>query len=66
MTQELPERKRRCVDCGLWFVISPGEQRFFNSHRLHFPKRCQRCREAKREAEETWKRQASESRSETK
>ncbi|MFC2022747.1 zinc-ribbon domain containing protein [Chloroflexota bacterium] len=33
-----------CIDCGLNFVFSSGEQRYFISKGLSQPKRCSQCR----------------------
>lgn len=40
----------RCVDCGLSFAMSPGEQRYFDERDLDLPRRCQPCRQARRTA----------------
>lgn len=42
------EDKILCVDCGSKFVFTDGERRFFDGKGLAYPKRCKKCREAKR------------------
>jgi CxxC-x17-CxxC domain-containing protein len=43
------DRNVLCVDCGLMFVFSAGEQRFFREKGfLNLPKHCKSCK-AKRE-----------------
>ena len=41
----------RCADCGNNFVLTAGEQAFFNSKRppLSEPKRCKACRDYRRQ-----------------
>ncbi len=34
-----------CCDCGVNFLFTTGEQRFYASHQLHTPKRCKACRQ---------------------
>ncbi len=40
---------KKCVDCNNEFVISFGEQKFFKELGYDLPKRCSKCRKAKRE-----------------
>jgi len=37
-----------CVDCGVDFVFTVAEQRFFESKQLSVPKRCKKCRAERR------------------
>jgi hypothetical protein len=37
-----------CVDCEQDFLLTVGEQQFFESRQLAQPRRCKRCRELKR------------------
>jgi len=39
-----------CIDCNKPFVFTTGEQEFYLLHKLAEPKRCAKCRKAKREA----------------
>lgn len=38
-----------CIDCGKEFVISAGEQKFYESHNLALPKRCKDCRKKRKD-----------------
>ena len=38
-----------CVKCGMEFVFTVGEQRYFEQNNLCFPKRCKACRKIKKE-----------------
>lgn len=38
----------RCADCGLTFLFSKGEARFWASKDMPPPKRCRPCRERRR------------------
>jgi hypothetical protein len=40
----LKDKRLRCLDCGISFVFSKGEQRYFLSKGLSEPKRCPQCR----------------------
>lgn len=37
-----------CIDCEEWFVFAAGEQQYFIDRGMPFPKRCEKCREARR------------------
>lgn len=39
-----------CVECGNAFVFNEGEQKYFLSKGLSIPKRCPRCRLARKMA----------------
>lgn len=39
-----------CVECGNAFVFNEGEQKYFLSKGLSIPKRCRRCRLARKMA----------------
>lgn len=42
---ELTDRVLKCVDCGVDFVFTAGEQLFFREKQFHNdPKRCKRCK----------------------
>ena len=41
--------ERTCIDCGRRFLIHPNAQEFFESRGLELPKRCQACREKKKQ-----------------
>lgn len=41
--------ERTCIDCGRRFLIHPSAQEFFESRGLELPKRCQACREKKKQ-----------------
>jgi len=43
------DQEIECVECGLTFTFTAGEQRYFKSKGLFPPKRCPVCR-AKRKA----------------
>ena len=40
----LKDKHLQCLDCGLSFIFSKGEQRYFLSKGLSEPKRCPQCR----------------------
>ncbi len=40
----LKDKRLQCLDCGVSFVFSKGEQRYFLSKSLSEPKRCLQCR----------------------
>jgi DNA-directed RNA polymerase subunit RPC12/RpoP len=37
-----------CIDCGKPFVFTAGEQQYFLDRELDLPKRCPRCRLARK------------------
>lgn len=37
-----------CKDCGETFIFTAGEQEFYQSKDFPTPKRCKRCRRAKK------------------
>jgi uncharacterized Zn finger protein len=39
----------RCGDCGKAFTFTAGEQRYYASKRLSTPKRCQECRQVRKQ-----------------
>ena len=41
---KLKSKTLRCVDCGMDFIFTVGEQRYFLSKGLSVPKRCPQCR----------------------
>lgn len=41
--------ERTCIDCGRRFLIHSNAQEFFESRGLELPKRCQACREKKKQ-----------------
>ena len=45
---KLKNKTIRCVDCGMDFVFTDGEQRYFASKKLSVPKRCPGCRRKRR------------------
>jgi hypothetical protein len=46
----LVEKTILCRDCGVGFIWTPGEQRFFQERGLAAPRRCAACRVAARRA----------------
>ena len=40
---------RVCCDCNKQFWIEAGEQAFFDSKSMPYPKRCKPCRQIRRE-----------------
>lgn len=40
----LKDKHLQCLDCGLSFIFSKGEQCYFLSKGLSVPKRCPQCR----------------------
>lgn len=40
---------RKCIQCGKNFTISDSEKQFFDERKLHYPKRCKKCREENRQ-----------------
>lgn len=47
-TFENGDRNVACIDCGDDFKLRPGEIDFYVQKGLDLPKRCKRCRDAKR------------------
>ena len=45
---ECEDRELICADCGLEFLFTAGEQRFYRSKGLAEPKRCKACRMLRR------------------
>ena len=41
---KLKNKTLRCVDCGMDFMFTVGEQVYFRSKGLSTPKRCPQCR----------------------
>ena len=48
MHEAFEDRELNCVDCGDRFTWVVGEQAFYADKGYSEPKRCKRCREAKR------------------
>jgi hypothetical protein len=48
MKRELSDITLACRDCGGEFTLTGGEQDFFDSRDMPWPKRCKPCRAAKR------------------
>ncbi len=46
---KLKNKTLRCVDCGMDFIFTVGEQRYFLSKGLSVPKRCPQCRQRRRD-----------------
>ncbi len=42
------DKKVICKECGQEFVFTANEQQFYAEHHLTEPKRCKKCRDAKR------------------
>ena len=42
------DKKIRCKECGDFFNLTVGEQKFYQKHNLCNPKRCKRCREIRK------------------
>ena len=47
MTDEIDE-VRICADCGGTYILTAGDQQFFNRRGLHLPRRCIACRKLRR------------------
>lgn len=47
--EKLVLMKIKCIQCGLDFVFTIGEQRYFASKGLVQPRRCAACREIRRQ-----------------
>lgn len=45
-----PSVEHVCRDCGNTFVLTAGDQRYFSERKLHQPRRCESCRDKKRES----------------
>lgn len=41
--------RRRCLDCGEEFMISPRSQEYYQENDLALPKRCKKCRNTRKE-----------------
>lgn len=44
-------KKQKCVSCGKQFILTDSEIVFFESKSLNLPKRCEACREKRKEIE---------------
>ena len=44
-------KKQNCVSCGKQFILTDSEIAFFESKSLNLPKRCEACREKRKEIE---------------
>lgn len=40
--------KIKCKDCGEFFTLTYGEQKFYRKHNLCNPKRCKACRDLRK------------------
>jgi len=47
--ENFQDKELECVDCHSVFVFSAGEQRFYWSKGLREPKRCQSCRDRRKQ-----------------
>lgn len=50
--EDVSSLHENCVDCGIDFEISAGEQKFFHSKGYTLPKRCKACRLKKKQKNE--------------
>lgn len=48
MNWDLATAPRVCRDCGKDFVLSHGEVEFYVQRELSLPRRCERCRRARK------------------
>lgn len=48
--KRLTPLRKTCSDCNQEFILEPGEQYFYQSKGLHFPKRCSSCRAVRKAA----------------
>lgn len=48
MADQLEDRDLQCADCGDNFVFTGGEQTFFAQKGFTDPKRCSKCRQARK------------------
>ena len=46
----LEVKKQICIDCGNEFIITPAEQKFYIKKGYELPKRCNECRNHKRDS----------------
>lgn len=49
MADQFTDRDLQCADCGDTFVFSSGEQQFFQTKGFNDPRRCSKCRQAKKQ-----------------
>lgn len=49
MPDQFTDRELQCADCGDAFVFTSGEQSFFQQKGFTDPKRCSKCRQAKKQ-----------------
>ena len=42
----------KCCDCGAGFILTVGERQFYFDRKLNLPKRCQECRQRRRQGRE--------------
>jgi hypothetical protein len=52
MEDERRDEILTCVTCGEVFLLTVGEQAFYEGRLLKWPRRCQRCRRRRREVQE--------------
>ncbi len=43
------DKEIKCIDCGVVFTFTIGEQTFYKDRQFTEPKRCQDCRNKKKE-----------------
>ena len=48
--EALEVKNCKCIDCGNEFIITPAEQKFYIKKGYELPKRCNDCRNHKRDA----------------
>lgn len=49
MADQFTDRDLQCADCGDTFVFTAGEQTFFQTKGFTDPKRCSKCRQARKQ-----------------
>lgn len=46
---KIKNKRIECCECGEGFLFTGGEQHYYEKHKLKEPKRCPKCRKAKKE-----------------
>jgi len=49
MPDQFEDRELQCADCGSGFTFTAGEQAFFKEKGFTDPRRCTKCRQARKQ-----------------
>ena len=54
----MPDKTLKCVECGVEFVFTEGDQKFYEEKGSQEPKRCKECRNKAKERRQAKKPEA--------